>query len=105
MNWANDLVTRHGFRIEANTKDEDYNIILLREENEANWLRCRIEARLYVELDQKDKREMGRYCSLLMDCKYMQDEDGPEASFESPFTPSNIAKGRRQLSALLEKVR
>ncbi len=106
MTWANDLVTRHRFAMQVAPDDgTNYSITLTRNEDVPDWLRCTVRADLYVEEDQRDRRVMGQHCTLLLDCRYTQEDDGPEASFEVPFTPAGMAKSRTALAGLLAKVR
>lgn len=106
MSWANDLMTQRRFAMQVAPDDGiNYSITLTRNEDVPDWLRCTIRADLYVEEDQRDRRVMGRRCTLLLDCRYTQEEDGPEAAFEVPFTSNGIAKARTALAGLLAKVR
>lgn len=104
--WANDLVTRHGFELQTDGSDGcNYTVTLTRNEDDPEWLRCRVEARLYVEEDQRERRVMGGHCELLVDSRYTQDERGPEVSLLKPFTPATIAKAQTALDSLLARVR
>ncbi len=104
--WANELVSLHRFRMTAEQGDGiNYIITLIREEDEPEWLRSRVEARLHVEEDHRDRRVLGTYCELLVDSRYTQEERGPEISLLKPFTPADIAKARKAMSAFLVKVK
>lgn len=104
--WASQLVGTQCFRLEIDKGDGiNYTISLLREDDKPEWLRCRVEARLHVEEDQRNNRVLGRGCSLLVDCRRLQDETGPEISFESPFTAKAIEVAMMRTAAFLSKVK
>lgn len=104
--WANYLVTQRRFEMKVEQGDGfTYNIVMTRNDDEPEWLRCTVVATLYVEEDQCDRRIMGEHCGLSLDCRYTQEESGPEVSFETTFTPASIARSRKALDDLLARVR
>ena len=101
LDWGTELVDHNKFRLTVEHDDTTFTLTLRRDADQPEWLRCTVRGDIYVEEDQQDRRVLSEHCTLFVDCKYSQTDDGPEVSMEAPLTSVNVAKARREVARLL----
>ncbi|MBX9927074.1 MAG: hypothetical protein K2Y05_12005 [Hyphomicrobiaceae bacterium] len=102
--WIDELLAIHKFHFDpVITQNDTYDVRLVRNEDDPEWLRCTIEFRLYVDEDQRDRRHLGEHCSLLVDCNWQQTDQSPGVGMEVAFSKEGVAKARREVSAFFAR--
>jgi len=103
--WIDELLTVHKFRFDPVASQIDsYDVRLIRNEDDPEWLRCTVEFRLYVEEDQRDMRLLGGHCSVLVDCSWKQLEESQGIGMEAAFSKEAIANAKQKASAFFAQI-